>query len=97
MTRLELQNLLEEGGLSPKATEVVENVLELLEYDEDGESEIDNAIFEEIDNRLIYYSSAFDYLESQNITDFSEAINEYGAATVCQIAAYYLQAEILGY
>lgn len=60
--------------------------------------EIDNMtldhdkVIDAISDYFIYYSDAFDYLQNQDITDFTEAI-EYGYKDICSIATFYLLKE----
>lgn len=55
---------------------------------------IDNLLYE-IDNHFIYYADAWEYLQDNGITDFSEAIDEFNATNVCSIAGYYAYQEIV--
>lgn len=63
------------------------------DYGED----LDSAINDYCDTAFIYYDEAWDFLREENITDFTEAIDEFGAKTVCQIACYYLENDIRNY
>jgi len=97
MTKEELQEMFDADELSEEALSVIENVLNNNKDLEDDDEIDDEKIFQEVDSALIYYSDAYNYL-SQNVPqgDFSDAINEYGAKTATDIAAYYLIQEILG-
>lgn len=63
--------------------------------DEIEECDVWDAIYQSVDDYFIYYSDAWDYLQEESITDFTEAIDNVGARDVCAIAYYYLQQEIL--
>ena len=52
-----------------------------------------NYVEEEIDDSLIYYASAWQYLQQSGITDFEEAIQE-GCTTLTSIACYYLRLDV---
>lgn len=70
--------------------DVFENALEHFDQDEDvDEYDYEDAIRDECDSWFIYYQDAWDYLQDNNITDFDEAIDEWGAKDVCAIACYY--------
>lgn len=71
------------------------NILDRLEDDEDIDtSEFDDMLNEELDSWFTYYEDAWEYLQDNNITDFSDAIHEWGATDICAIAMYYAREEI---
>ena len=84
-------------NLSDMACHVFDYVLDRFdETDEDiDENDVYDAVYEECDSMFIYYSDAWDYLQDQCITDFTEAIDNVGAKNICGIACYYLEQEVL--
>lgn len=65
-------------------------------YDRILESGLENCwdyVEEEIDDSLIYYVSAWKYLQDSQIVDFEEAIQE-GYTTLTGIACYYLRLDV---
>ena len=81
--------------VSDVASDVLDYVLDRF----DGEEEIDeddeyDAIRDECDAYFTYYDDAWDYLRDNCITDFDEAVRD-GFMSVCSIAYYYLEQEIL--
>ena len=97
MTYNELKDAIEsvQHAVSDDACNVLDYILDRYsDEDEDiDEYDVYDAIIEECDSYLIYYSDAWEYLSSNNITDFDEAIAE-GNKDVCSIACYYLTQEI---
>ena len=90
-----LRKLLEEREhvLSQQAYAIIDSVLDYVdEYDDIDE--LDEEIRHEIDNSIIYYCDAWNYLQENQITDFYEAINEFGLTGVTSIACYYIMDEI---
>ena len=97
MTLEELKKAYEEGSreLSDEAQSVLFYTIDELEEEEEpGEDEVEQRLWENLDNQFIYTQDAYDYLENQHILDFSEAIQEMGAHTPEQIAYYFLEQEI---
>ena len=94
MTKEDLKKLLEskEGNMSDEAYTVLQNIMN--EYDLNDEDDFRTALDEQLSNQFTYYSDAFDFLQKQCITDYSEAIAEYGAKTLMEFAYYYLEDEI---
>ena len=93
MTLKELREM-SRDGMSDEAINVIDNVIDNYEKEEDDEEDVYDNLWNECDEAFIYYSDAFRYLEDNNITDFSEAINEFGCKNVCSIACYYLMQEL---
>lgn len=94
MRKEQLQKLIE-NELSGISYDIGFNILDRLEDDEDIDIyQMEDLINEEIDGWFIYYSDAWDYLQDNQITDFSEAIQEWGATDICAIATYYAREEI---
>lgn len=90
-----------------KLQKLIENELTGIAYDigfqildrlKDGEEidqwDFEDMVREELDSWFTYYDDAWDYLQDNCITDFSEAIQEWGATDICAIALYYAQEEI---
>lgn len=97
MTFAELKKASEEGSreLSDEAQTVLFYTLDELEgKEEPDEDKTEQILWENLDVAFTYTKDAYDYLENQNISDFSEAIQEMGASTVEQIAFYFLEQEI---
>lgn len=86
-----------ERELSPDAYYALECIFDTLteETDEISEDEITEELYSYID--FTCYSDAWDYLRDNQITDFSDAIQEFGATDVCSIACYYCEQEINAY
>lgn len=78
---------------SEDAVNIIESLIDTLSQDESVD--FNNALFEEVASSSvsIYYSSAFDYLRDQWITDFNDAIRNGFGGNVCHIAGYYLEEE----
>ena len=81
----------ERNSMSDELDNVIASVLS--EYDTEKVS-ADDALRDEINEAIDCYKDAWDYLRGQNITDFSEAINEWGAKDICSIATFYLEEEL---
>lgn len=76
--------------------EVIETRIDDLEYEIDN-LEIDvDLVNEKVNDYFIYYSDAWEYLQDNDITDFSDAFDN-GCTQVCEIAAFYLSDEFWGY
>ncbi len=75
------------------------NVLDCISDDLDTltQDDIQDNLYNYLDGEFIYYSDAFDYLTDNNITDFEDAIKNYGAYDVCSIACYCLEQEIMNF
>lgn len=93
----DLRELLENSSLSAQAYDIIDAVLDYVDEDvhEADYYDLEEAIQQEIDSQFIYYSDAWDYLQDNNITDFTDAINEYGVTDLVGIASYYLMQEIM--
>ena len=76
------------------AGDIVDNILSGMDEDEEiNEWDMDDRISEEIDSYMTYYSDAWDYLQDNGITDFSDAIAN-GCEDVTSIACYYALEEV---
>lgn len=76
--------------------EVIETRIDDLEYEIDN-LEIDvDLVNEKVNDYFIYYSDAWEYLQDNDITDFSDAFDN-GCTQVCEIATFYLMNEFWGY
>lgn len=93
MNARELREILENADLTPTAYDIVDNVLCEI-GDEVDEYDLRDEVMNEIDSQFIYYDDAWNYLQEQNITDFTDAINEFGCTDLMGIATYYLLQEI---
>ena len=93
MKARELREILENADLSPTAYDIVDSVLDNIGDDVD-EYDIRDEIMNEIDSQFIYYDDAWNYLQEQDITDFTNAIREFGASDLMGIASYYVLQEI---
>ena len=97
MTLKELKKAYEEGSreLSDEARDVLFNTIDALEEEEEpDEDEVEQTLWENLDIKFTYTKDAYDYLENQNLFDFSEAIQAVNAHTPEQIAYYFLEQEI---
>ena len=77
---------------SEKCYDAISDIIEY--YNFDNEDEFTDHIYEEIGEAFIYYADAYEYLQSENITDFKDALNSGFGENVCSIASYYLEEEI---
>ena len=68
-----------------------------LEWEEIDETEVYEEILDVVDGYFTYYSDAWDYLQVNGITDFSEAYDEWEATDVCVIATYYAYQDACDY
>lgn len=93
MNARELRRILEESNLSATAYDIVNNVIDYI-CEEPEEYDIRDEIMNEIDSQFMYYDDAWNYLQEQNITDFTDAIREFGVTDIMGIASYYLLDEI---
>lgn len=95
MKYAELRNMCEES-LSGLAYDITDNILSGMDEDEEiDQSDFEDRINEEIDNYFIYYQDAWEYLQDNNITDFEDAIRDWGCTDICAIASYYARDEVL--
>lgn len=93
MKSKELREILENADLSPTAYDIVDNVLCEIGDDVD-EYDLRDEIMNEIDSQFIYYGDAWNYLQEQDITDFTNAIREFGCTDLMGIASYFVLEEI---
>ena len=76
-------------------SDIVDNIID--SYDDEEEIDYDTfleRLEEELGSYFTYYSDAFDFLQENNITDFNDAIQEWGATDVCAIACYYAREQV---
>ena len=94
MRKNQLQQFIE-NELTGIGYDIGFNILDRLEDGEEIDtSDFDDMLNEELDSWFTYYDDAWDYLRDNNITDFSDAIHEWGATDICGIACYYAREEI---
>lgn len=95
MKKSELKRLCDEclsGMCEDIISSVVDNMYDDQEYD--SLDDLMDDVMYELDSYFTYYSDAWDYLQDNCITDFDEAIKEWGVHDVCGIACYYAREEI---
>lgn len=93
MKARELREILENADLSATAYDIVDAVLDNIGEDVD-EYDLRDEVLNEIDSQFIYYDDAWNYLQEQDITDFTNAIREFGCTDLMGIASYYVLEEI---
>ena len=82
----------ERYSMSDKCYDVLSDLIEY--YTFKNRDEFENNVYEVVGEAFIYYSSAFNYLQEEGITNFECAISEGFGYDVCSIASYYLEEEV---
>jgi len=93
MTLEDLEKIKGSDTLSGEAQDVIDAVLDELEGESPSDDDIKEFLWENINDMFMLLYSAYEYLEEQEIDEFTEAIRD-GARTPQQIAGYYLEREI---
>ena len=89
MRKEQLQKLIE-NELSGIAYDIGFNILDCLEDGQDIDQwDFEDMVMEELDSWFTYYDDAWEFLQDNDITDFSEAFREWNVTDVCGIACYY--------
>ena len=93
MTFQDFKDLKDSGQLSDTASDTVDNIIDLRD-EADMNDDADEIAWQECDKQFIYYADAWQYLQDNEITDFTEAIENMGCKDINAIATYYLMNEL---